>query len=89
MVRFPDAPTQRGVKHLHGLIDCVREGFGAWVVFIVQMRDVRYFEPNRATHPEFARALCEAREAGVHILALDCAVTPDSLRVHAPVEVRL
>lgn len=89
VVRFPDAPTQRGVKHLHGLIDCVREGLEAWVVFIVQMRDVRYFEPNRATHPEFARALCEAREAGVHILALECAVTPDSLRVHAPVEIRL
>ena len=67
VVRFPDAPTQRGVKHLHGLIDCVREGLEAWVVFIVQMRDVRYFEPNRATHPEFARALCEAREAGNYL----------------------
>ena len=89
VVRFPDAPTERGVKHLRGLIDCVRDGLEAWVVFIVQMQDVLYFEPNRATHPEFALALCEAREAGVHLLALDCTVTPDSLCVRSPVEIRL
>ena len=89
IVRFPDAPTLRGVKHLHGLIDCVREGWEAWAVFIIQMQDVLYFEPNRATHPEFAQALREAREAGVQLLALDCAVTPDSLCVRMPVEIRL
>ena len=89
VVRFPDAPTERGVKHLHGLINCVHEGLEAWIVFVVQMRDVLYFEPNRVTHPEFARVLRDARDAGVHLLALDCDVTPDSLQVRSPVEIRL
>ena len=89
VVRFPDAPTERGLKHLHGLIRCVREGYGAWVVFIVQMKGVKYFEPNRATHPAFADALREAKAAGVHILALDCEVEEDELRVAGPVELRI
>jgi len=89
VVRFPDAPTVRGVKHLRGLSACVREGFGAWIVFIVQMQGVRYFEPNDAAQPEFGAALREARAAGVRILALDCSVTESSIRARAPVEVRL
>lgn len=89
VVRFPDAPTQRGVKHLRGLARCVREGFDAYAVFIVQMRDVLYFEPNARTHPEFAAALREARDAGVNVLAMDCQVTENSLTVRSPVEVRL
>lgn len=89
VVRFPDAPTQRGVKHLRGLIQCVREGYEAYAAFIIQMRDVKYFEPNRATHPEFAEALREAAEAGVKLLALDCEVGFDSIRAAGPVEIRL
>lgn len=89
VVRFPDAPTERGVKHLRGLARCVRDGYGAWAVFIVQMRGVRWFEPNRATHPAFADALREARDAGVNLLALDCDVTEDSISARDPVEIRL
>ena len=89
VVRFPDAPTERGVKHLRGLIDCVRDGLDAWAMFIVQMENVAYFEPNRKTHPAFAEALCDARAAGVKLLALDCRVTPDSLEAGSPVEIRL
>lgn len=89
IVRFPDAPTLRGVKHLHGLADCVREGYEAYAVFVVQMQDVKYFEPNWATHPEFGVALQEAEGAGVKLLALSCRVSPDSLAIADPVEIRL
>ena len=87
VVRFPDAPTLRGVKHLHGLIRCLSEGYDAYAVFIIQMRGVRHFEPNRVTHPDFAQALREARDAGVRLIALDCDVTEDSLSVREPVEI--
>lgn len=89
VVRFPDAPTLRGVKHMRGLISCVSEGFEAWAVFIVQMRGVKYFEPNDAAHPQFGEALRDARDAGVHILALDCDVTEDSLTAAGPVDLRI
>ena len=89
VVRFPDAPTERGAKHLRGLKACLAEGFEAWAVFVVQMRGVSRFEPNRKTDPAFADALAEAAAAGVRVLALDCAVTPDSLAIAGPVPVRL
>ena len=89
VVRFPDAPTERGVKHLHGLIRCVQEGFEAYAVFIIQMKGVKYFEPNRATHPQFAEALCQAAQAGVKLIALDCDVEKDSLRAGDLVEIHL
>ncbi len=89
VVRFPDAPTERGIKHLHGLIRCVQEGFEAWAVFIIQMKGVKYFEPNRATHPEFAEALAQAAQAGVKLIALDCDVEKDSLNAADPVAIRL
>lgn len=89
VVRFPDAPTERGVKHLRGLAQCVWEGYEAWAVFIIQMRGVQYFEPNWATHPAFAQALREARAAGVNVIALDCHVTEDSLEVYGPVDTRI
>lgn len=89
VVRFPDAPTERGVKHMRGLARCVGEGYDAYAVFIVQMRSVRYLEPNWVTHPEFGAALREARDAGVRVLALDCAVTEAGLDIAGPVEVRL
>lgn len=86
---FPDAPTERGVKHLHGLTQAVRNGFGAFVLFVIQMPDVKYLRPNDATDPAFAKALREAAEAGVKVLAMDCAVTPDSMEIRLPVLVRL
>lgn len=86
---FPDAPTQRGVKHLNGLSQAVREGYGAYVLFVVQMADVKYLHPNDATDPAFGTALREAADAGVHILAMDCTVMPDSMTLRLPVLVRL
>ncbi|MBR3474537.1 MAG: DNA/RNA nuclease SfsA [Oscillospiraceae bacterium] len=89
VVRFPDAPTERGAKHIRGLRACLSEGYEAWAVFVIQMKDVQHFEPNRKTDPAFAEALTAAAEAGVKILALDCSVTPDSLALADPVPVRL
>ena len=86
---FPDAPTERGVKHLRGLTQAAREGFGAYVLFVIQMADVAYLHPNDATDPAFGRVLREAAAAGVTILAMDCAVTEDSMQIRRPVEVRL
>ena len=89
VVRFPDAPTERGTKHLRGLTKAVQEGYGAYVLFVIQMENVRYLEPNGATDPDFARALREAREAGVQILAMDCRVTETTMEIKDPVEVRI
>ena len=86
---FPDAPTARGTKHLHGLIKAAQEGYGAYVLFVIQMADVRCLRPNEKTDPDFAAALREAAGNGVHILAMDCAVTERSMTIRRPVEVRL
>ncbi len=86
---FPDAPTERGVKHLKELENCLRAGFGAAVLFVIQMRGVSCFSPNRKTHPAFADALVHAWEAGVQVMAYDCSVTPDSMTVRDPVPIRL
>lgn len=89
VVRFPDAPTQRGIKHLKDLVHCLQEGFEAYVVFIVQMKDILYFEPNWDTHPDFGEALCQAADRGVRVLALDCQVTENSITAGGPVKVVL
>lgn len=89
VVLFPDAPTERGVKHLNELIRCVRDGYEAYAVFIVQMSDVEYFTPNRATHPEFADALLHASENGVHVLAYSCDVAENELRIAQSVPIKL
>lgn len=86
---FPDAPTDRGVKHLKGLTRAVREGFGGYVLFVIQMEDVKYLHPNDTTDPAFGAALREAAAAGVQVLAMDCAVTVDSMTIRNPVEFRL
>ena len=86
---FPDAPTERGVKHLEGLTQLSKAGFGAYILFVIQMEDVCYLHPNHVTDPAFAKALKEAADAGVHILAVDCAVTPSTMVIQNPVEVRL
>ena len=86
---FPDAPTDRGAKHLRELTALSKEGFGAYVLFVIQMSDVRYLHPNDNTDPYFGSALREAAKTGVQILAMDCAVTPDSMTLQNPVEVKL
>ena len=86
---FPDAPTQRGAKHLRGLLQAASEGFGAYVLFVIQMSDVRCLVPNDKTDPDFGKALREAAAGGVRVLAMDCAVTPEEMVIHRPVEVRL
>ena len=86
---FPDAPTERGVKHLKGLTALAREGYGAYVLIVIQMSDVKYFHPNDATDPAFGTALREAAAGGVQILAMDCAVTPDFMEIRLPVPVKL
>ena len=89
IVRFPDAPTERGLKHLRGLIECVQQGFEAYAVFIIQMDNVKHFEPNYKTHKEFGLLLKEAQEKGVKLLALDCKVKPDELLAGDAVEIKL
>lgn len=86
---FPDAPTERGTKHLRGLIRAAEEGFGAYVLFVVQMENVRYLHPNDATDPAFGKTLREAAEAGVKILAMDCRVTPGSMALNKSLPVCL
>ena len=86
---FPDAPTKRGIKHLKGLIRAHEEGYEAYVLFVIQMKGIRGFTPNDMTHPAFGDALRQAREAGVHMLAYDCLVTPDTMIVDSPVKVIL
>ena len=86
---FPDAPTQRGAKHLRGLTEAARAGYGAFVLFVIQMPDVKYLRPNADTDPEFARCLRQAAESGVTVLAMDCAVTEDTMAIRLPVLVRL
>ena len=78
---FPDAPTERGAKHLRGLTQAVREGCGGYVLFVIQMADVKFLHPNDATDPEFGKALREAAAAGVEVLAVDCTVTEDSMTI--------
>ena len=89
VVRFPDAPTLRGVKHLDELAKAREAGYEAAVCFVIQMENVRWFAPNDETHPEFGQALRRAAQAGVEILAMDCAVTPQSLTMGKSVPIRL
>ena len=89
VVRFPDAPSERAVKHLGELMQAVKEGYEAYVFFVIQMKDVRYFTPNRETHPAFCDALKRARAAGVRVLAYDCVVDSDSITIHKEVPVVL
>ena len=86
---FPDAPTERGVKHLKGLTALARQGLGAYVLFVIQMPDVKYLHSNDITDPDFGAALREAAAAGVQILAMDCAVTEDAMEIRLPVLVKL
>lgn len=86
---FPDAPTERGVKHLEELIRAKSEGYDAAVCFVIQMAGVDGFSPNDRTHPEFGQALRRAAKAGVEILAYECDVTPEEVTITEKVPVRL
>lgn len=86
---FPDAPTIRGARHLRELVKAAREGYGAYVLFVIQMEDVKYLHPNDETDPEFGAALRDAQNAGVTVLAMECKVTPDSMKLAKSVPVRL
>lgn len=88
-VRFPDAPTERGVKHIRELQRAVEMGLDATAFFVVQMKNVRSLSPNDSTHPAFGAALREAADHGVRVLAYDCIVTPDSLTIGRQVPVIL
>lgn len=87
--RFPDAPTERGVKHVKELQKCIGDGYEAYILFVIQMSPVKFLEPNDKTHKAFGDALREAAGAGVHILARDCRVSVDSMEIMNEVEVRL
>lgn len=89
VVRFPDAPTERGVKHLNELVNAATMGYECYVVFVVQMADVRYFEPNDDTHRAFGEALRYAANHGVKVLCYECEVTENSMELSKAVEVRL
>ena len=86
---FPDAPTDRGAKHLRGLAQLAREGYGAYVLFVIQMSDVKYLHPNDVTDPAFGAALRDAAAAGVQVLAVDCIVTEDTMTIGKAVPVVL
>lgn len=89
IVMFPDAPTERGVKHIRELCECIGDGYESYIFFIIQMNHCSFFTPNRITHPEFADALTEAQKKGVNIRALNCIVKPCELEIDGSVEVRL
>lgn len=89
IVLFPDAPTLRGVKHIEGLTRAVAEGLDAYLLFVIQMNDVRKLRPYDEMHPKFGQALRRAAQAGVRILAYDCLVSPDSMQLDQPMPVQL
>ena len=89
VARFPDAPTERGLKHIRELEEAVREGYEAWIVFVIQMKGVTRMEPNMRTPPAFGEALVKAREAGVRLAAFDCIVERESLKTDRPIPVDL
>lgn len=86
---FPDAPTERGVKHIQELISCKKEGYGAAILFVIQMKEISEFRPNDRTHPAFGQALREAQTAGISILAMDCTVTPQTMEIDTTVPIFL
>lgn len=86
---FPDAPTERGVKHIHELCEALRDGYEAYIAFVIQTEKACCFTPNQKTHPAFADALAEAKRQGVKILCMNCHTTENSLSIHREIEIRL
>lgn len=89
IARFPDAPTQRGLKHVEELIHCIQDGYEAYLLFVIQMKGITCFVPNWSTHPEFGEALIDAQNAGVKLLAYDCFVTENLMEIRDPVPINL
>ncbi len=89
VVSFPDAPSLRAVKHLKELCMLKEQGYGCYVIFVVQMEGVKYFMPNEQRHAEFARELKTAYEKGINIIAMDCKVQPDFIKINQAVEVKI
>ena len=89
IARFPDAPTERGKKHLLELQNAVSEGYEAWVLFVIQMSDIKHFEPNRATDPAFSDALAQISQHGVGVKAVLCDITADSITVTQQIPVKI
>ncbi len=87
--RFPDAPTQRGVKHVRELTRSLQEGYEAWIIFVIQMNGMHQFQPNWRTHEEFGDALVQAKQAGVHILALECNVSKGEIYIEKEIKTNL
>ena len=86
---FPDAPTERGAKHVRELAKLAQEGYGAYVLFVIQMEGVKYLHPNDLTDKPFGEALRTAEKVGVKILAYDCKITADTMEINEKVEVKL
>lgn len=89
IVRFPDAPTERGVKHIEELIRRMEDGYEAYLLFVIQMKGVERFEPNWETHPLFGETLQKAQRAGVRLLAYDCLVEENRMEIRDPVPINL
>lgn len=89
IARFPDAPTLRGIKHIKELEQAVMRGYEAYILFVIQMKGIKWFEPNDRTHQAFGDTLREAAKNGVGILAYDCTITKDSMELDVPIEIRL
>ena len=86
---FPDAPTLRGIKHINELVRAKKEGYSAYILFVIQMKEVSLFKPNAVTHKEFADVLKYAKENGVKIMAMDCIITENSIIIDSPVRVEI
>ena len=86
---FPDAPTERGVKHIHELTECLKDGYEAYILFVVQMKGIHLLKPNDITHKAFGDALREAEKAGVKVIAVDCVITPDEMVIDQFIDVEL
>ncbi len=89
IAKFPDAPTERGVKHTNELISCINDGYEAYILFVIQMKGITLFTPNYDTHREFGDALCKAEKAGVKILAVDCIVTENTIVIDDYIKIML
>lgn len=89
IARFPDAPTERGVKHIEELMRCLKKGYEAYLLFVIQMKGIYKFEPNWDTHEKFGETLKAARAAGVKLLAYDCLITEDTIEMQDPVPIDL
>lgn len=89
IARFPDAPTQRGLKHVEELSHCIKDGYEAYLLFVIQMKGITKFQPNWNTHPEFGDALIAAQTAGVKLLAYDCLVKENYMEIREPVPIDL